>query len=157
MRGKGNRSISFFFKSITFEFARGQQSTSVQIAVASLVGHCEIARSFFRDWWTKKKKKKEPRLFCSIHYSSFTFSELKGNPNFISMIRSRLHVDEILLFFSTRKPSFNARRIFNFDRRSGRTIGYNLVPYLCYVLKLKIFENFNNIELRNNIGFYREF
>lgn len=73
------------------------------------------------------------------------------------MIRSRLHVDEILLFFSPRKPSFNARRIFNFDRHSGRTIGYNLVPYLCYVLKLKIFENFNNIELRNNIGFYREF
>lgn len=31
-----------------------------------LCGHCEIARSFFRDWWTKRKKKKkrkEPRLF----------------------------------------------------------------------------------------------
>lgn len=56
-----NPSISFLFKSITFEFARGQQSTSVQIAVASLVGHCEIARSFFRDCDGRKKRKKREK------------------------------------------------------------------------------------------------
>lgn len=90
----------------------------------------------------KEKKGKEPRLFWSIHYSSFTFSELKGNPNFISMIRSRpmLHVDE--LFYSSLLHEYALfLPIFNFDRSAG-TIGNNLVSYLYYVLKLKTFENF---------------
>lgn len=79
-----------------------------------LCGHCEIARSFFRDWWTKRKKKKReknPDYFWFHPLFLIYVLRIEGKPEFHfhdSIPQPMLHVDEILtLLFFSRKRSFN--------------------------------------------------
>lgn len=111
---EGNRSISFFFKSITFEFARGRQSTSVQIAVASLQPLRNSSQFFQRLMDEKKKKKKReknPDYFWFHPLFLIYVLRIEGKPEFHfhdSIPQPMLHVDEILtLLFFSRKRSFN--------------------------------------------------